>query len=159
MAAKLYTDMELTSLQEMPKLVTNPRARWAEKPKSNPSHRQRTFVVRGREDESVRFQVYQRQNLSDPNDFSCGISYHPPSTPPLTLARYNGPSHRHGEIAYRPHIHRATARAIEAGKRPEAEAEESDGFHSLDGALDHLVRDFNLGGVEVTRHGQLEMLT
>ena len=44
MVAKLYTDDELTSLREMPKEVTNPRARWTEKPKSNPSHYQRTFL-------------------------------------------------------------------------------------------------------------------
>ena len=69
MVAKLYTDDELTTLREMPKEVTNPRARWSEKPKSNPSHRQRTFLVRGREDESTRFQVYQRQNLDDKSDF------------------------------------------------------------------------------------------
>ncbi|MDE0024411.1 MAG: hypothetical protein OXP69_08350 [Spirochaetaceae bacterium] len=157
MAAKQYTDDELASLQEMPKLVSNPRARWTEKPKSIPTHRQRTFIAHGSEDSSVRFQVYQRQNMSDPSDFSCGISIHPPSAPPLTLARYNGPSHMHGSIAYRPHIHRATARAIEEGKKPESEAEESDRFSDLDGALACLIEDFNLSGVEVSRNKQLEM--
>ena len=58
MVAKLYTDDELTALREMPKEVTNPRARWSEKPKSNPSHLQRTFLVLGRDDKSMRFQVY-----------------------------------------------------------------------------------------------------
>ncbi len=159
MVAKHYTDEELTTLRDMPKRVTNPRARWSEKPRSNPSHRQRTFIVRGGEDGSLRFQVYQRQNLHDKSDFSCGISYHPQGTPPLTLARYNGPSHRHGEIAYRPHVHRTTERAIAAGKKPESEAEETDGFDDLDGALDRLIEDFNLSGVEVSRHAQQEMFT
>jgi hypothetical protein len=159
MAANLYTDEELTTLREMAKQVTNPRARWSEKPKSNPSHRQRTFLVCGREPENTRFQVYQRQNLSDPSDFSCGISYHPPGAPALTLARYNGPSHRHGGIAYRPHLHRATARAIAEGKKPESEAEETEGFDTLEGALDRLIKDFNLSGVEVSRDDHLEMFT
>ena len=157
MVAKLYTDAELASLREMPKQVTNPRTRWSEKPKSNPSHRQRTFLVGGRDDENARFRVYQRQNLSDPSDFSCGISYHPPSALPLTLARYNGPSHLHGEITYRPHVHRATARAIAEGKKPETEAEETDAFNDLDGALACLIEDFNLCGIEVSRNDQLEM--
>ena len=69
MSAKLYTDNELTLFMEMPKLITNPKARWLEKPKSKPSHRQRTFLVRSGEDESVRFQVYQRQNMNDIVDF------------------------------------------------------------------------------------------
>lgn len=157
MVAKLYTDDELTSLREVPKEVTNPRARWTEKPKSNPSHRQRTFLVLGRDDKSMRFQVYQRQNLNDKNDFSCGISYHTPGALPLTLARYNGPSHPHGEIAYRPHIHRTTARAIAEGRKPESEAEETTGFEDLEGALARLIEDYNLSGIEVSRDTQLEM--
>ena len=157
MAVKLYTDKELALLWEMPKLVTNPRARWLEKPKSNPSHRQRTFLVRAGEDESVRFQIYQRQNMNDLVDYSCGISYHPPSASPLTLARYNGPSHLHGRIIYRPHIHRATERAIGGGTRPESEADETDRFDDLEGALACLLEDFNISGVEVSRDDQLEM--
>ena len=159
MVAKLYTDDELTSLREMPKEVTNPRVRWSEKPKSNPSYRQCTFLARGREDQSTRFQVYQRQNLRDKSDFSCGISYHPQEAPTLTLARYNGPSHPHGDIAYRPHIHRATARAIADGRKPESEAEETAKFEDLEGALVCLIDDFNLSGVEVSRDTQLEMFT
>ena len=77
----------------------------------------------------------------------------------MTLARYNGPSHRHGEIAFRPHIHRATERAIVKGKKPESEAEETDGFEDLDGALVRLIEDFNLSGVEVSHNPQLEMFT
>jgi len=120
---------------------------------------QRTFIVRGSEDESLRFQVYQRQNLHDKSDFSCGISYHPQGTPPLTLARYNRPCHRHREIAYRPHVHRTTERAIAEGKKPESEAEETAGFEDLDGALVRLIEDFNLSGVEVSRNPQQEMFT
>lgn len=96
----------------------------------------------------ARFEVYQRQNLADENDFSCGIAYLPHGRPPLTLARYNGPSHPHGEITYLPHIHRASEQAMAAGRRPESEAEETDRFSTLEGALACLVEDFSLTGLD-----------
>ena len=142
MTNRLYTDGELAMLGAMPKQVVTPRARWVEKP----GHRQRNFAVVG--DGEARFSVYQRQNLRDEHDFSCGIAFLPPGGQRLTLARYNGPSHRHGDIAYRPHVHRATERAIAAGRKPESEAVETDRFRTLEGALACLIDDFNLGAVE-----------
>ena len=138
-------------MASMPKRVINPGARWANKPKLRPVHRQRIFQSEGQADQEARFSVYQRQNLADPSDFSCGISYHPPGAPPLTLARYNGPSHEHGDIAYRTHIHRASEGAIAAGKKPESEAEETNRFETLEGALYCLIEDFNLAGLSAQR--------
>ena len=145
---RAYTEMELADLASMPKKVTNPGARWADKPKLRPVHSQRIFQAIGQQDQETRFSVYQRQNLDDSSDFSCGIAYHPPGAPSLTLARYNGPSHEHGDIAYRTHIHRASERAIAAGKKPESEAEETDRFETLEGALACLIQDYNLTGLK-----------
>jgi hypothetical protein len=133
--------------------VTNPHARWTEKP----GHRQRNFQACGQQDESVRFSIYQRQNVRDDNDFSCGIEYIPRVGARLTLARYNGPSHRHGEIVYRPHIHRATAGAIAAGKKPESEAEETDRYANLEGALGCLAEDFRLQGLSISNNNQVSL--
>lgn len=143
MTSRLYSDDELDELRSMRKRVTNPGARWVTKP----GHRQRNFKLAGLEDETVRFEVYQRQNESDENDFSCGISYIPTGGRRLTLARYNGPSHLHGDIAYRPHIHHATASAIAAGKKPEYEADETNRFTTLDGAFGCLIHDLGLEGI------------
>ncbi len=132
---RAYTDKELTGLAAMPKQVTNPGARWSDKPKSRPAHSQRTFQAVGQQDQEVCFSVYQRQNLADASDFSCGISYHPPGAPSLILARYKGPSHEHGDITYRPHIHRASETAIAAGRKPESGAQETNRFVTLEGAL------------------------
>ena len=147
MNTRLYTDQEIDALRSLPKQVTNPRARWLDKPKSRPGHRQRSFQARGPQGQETRFSIYQRQNLEDEKDFSCGISYLPPGDLPLTLARYNGPSHEHGDIAYCPHIHRASERAIAAGRKPESEAKETDRFETLEGALACLLEDFNLSGL------------
>ena len=148
MSARLYTDEELVALRSMPKQVTNPGARWSEKPRSRPAHHQRMFQANGQQDEEARFSVYQRQNLVDESDFSCGISYLPPGGPPLTLARYNGPGHVHGDIAYRPHIHRASETAISEGRKPESDAVDTDRFETLEGALYCLIQDFNVNGIK-----------
>ena len=149
MVTKLYTEAELDALRLMPKRITNPRARWLEKPKGRPAHQQRSFQASGGGDEDVRFLVYQRQNLDDEQDFSCGIAYLPRGAQPLTLARYNGPSHEHGDIVYRPHIHRASETAIAAGRKTEADATETGRFETVDGALACLTEDFNVSGVDV----------
>ena len=141
-SSRLYSDDELAELRSMPKRVTNPAARWVEKP----GHRQRNYQVMGG-DEATRFAVYLRQNVRDESDFSCGIAYLPLGGARLTLARYNGPSHIHREIAYRPHIHRTTASAIAAGRKPESEADETDRFATLEGALGCLIDDFRLDGI------------
>ena len=141
----------------MPKRVTNPGAHWSDKPKVRPAHRQRNFQAVGGSDGDVRFFIYQRQNLADESDFSCGIRYHPRGGKPLTLARYNGPSHEHRTIAYRPHIHRATEGAIAAGEKPEREAEETDRYGTLEGALACLAEDFGLSGI-AAKHDQPKLV-
>ena len=143
MATKLYSDDELAELQALSKVVTNPGARWVDKP----GHRQRNFQLLAGDDEEIAFAIYQRLSVLDESDFSCGIAFLPPGDTRLTLARYNGPSHIHGEIDFRPHIHRATAQAIAAGRKPESEADETDRFTTLDGAFRCLLEDFHVRGI------------
>ncbi len=147
---KSYSDEALAELRSIPKKVINPGARWLKKPKARPAHSQRTYQVTAIDD-GRRFLVYLRQSLFDENSFSCGISYLPATGSSLTLARYNGSSHVHGDIAYLPHIHRATEKAIAAGKKPESEAVETDRYETLDGALARLVDDFRLQGIRTQR--------
>lgn len=124
--------------------VENPKARWIERPmRTKPSPAR----VRGGRGRRNALSIYQRQNLARTEDFSCGIRFHPAGGPPLTLARYNGGSHIHHDIAYAPHIHRATQRAMEAGERPESEAEPTTRFRTLEGALACLLEDFHVTGL------------
>ena len=154
MTIRLDSDDELLGLQTMTKRVTNPGARWTEKP----GHTQRNFQLVAGPDEETRFSIYLRQSLLDDSSFSCGIAYLPPGGSRLTLARYNGPSHPHGDIFFRPHIHRATARAIAAGKKPESEAEETDRFTTLDGAFGCLLEDFRVEGIMPPEPDQRRLL-
>ncbi len=151
---KLYSDDELLGLQTMPKRVTNPNARWTPKP----GHRQRNFQLLASSDEETRFSIYQRQSQLDDSDFSCGIAYLPHGGTRLTLARYNGPSHIHGAIEFRPHIHRATAGAIAAGRKAESEAEETDRFTTFEGAFRCLLDDFQIEGIAAPEPDQRRLL-
>ena len=144
-----YTDDELAQLKAMPKRATNPGARWHEKPSAAPAHRQRNFQVVAQSD--MRFAIYQRENLADEADFSCGIRYCPLGAAPIVLARYNGASHVHGDIAYCPHIHNTTEAAILAGLTPESEASETDRYTTLEGALACLLEDYNVTGINARR--------
>lgn len=85
---KRMTDESIRALIEMPKTVHNPRTRWMEQKKS----RRRTFDVES-VDGAHRFRVYQRQNLVDPDSFSCGLSVLETDGEELTLVRCNGPDH------------------------------------------------------------------
>ena len=157
MVQRLYTDEELVQLRSMRKRVSNPNPRWLEKPTRAPVHKQRSFKAVGEGGEERRFEIYQREGLLDRSDFSCGIVYVALDGARLTLARYNGPGHEHGDILYRPHVHQATERAITAGRKPEREAEETQRYQTLEGALACLIEDFNVVGLEAV-HDQSRLL-
>lgn len=134
------TDQNIEDLIKLPKQVRNPAARWYEKP----GHKQRNFSIIA---ESHAFTIYQRQSLFDESDFSCGLKVIRPDGQPLTLLRYNGCSHIHGDIQFACHIHRATEKAILAGKKPEFHAEATALYHTLDGALACLLKDACISGL------------
>ena len=91
MTIKLYTAADLEALQQMPKRVANPKIRWVRK---QLGHRQRNFVAHGDDGGKIaEFRIYQRQNLNDDHDFSCGIIYQPRGAEKLTMARYDGFGH------------------------------------------------------------------
>ena len=118
MNVRLYKKAELEGLRAMPKRVTNPGAHWSDKPKVRPAHRQRNFQAVGGSDGDVHFSIYQRQNLADESDFSCGVAYLPRGGLPLTLARCNGPSHKHGAITRRKRRSRRVRNPSGRPKRP-----------------------------------------
>lgn len=136
------TDDDVAALLALPKRVTNPSVRWQDKP----GHKQRNYKVEGGD---FSFELYMRQNNFDIVDFSCGLKIIKPDGQPLTLVRYNGGGHKHGEIAYACHIHRTTQAAMAAGKKPESHAEQTQAYRSLDGALACLVDDLAITGLHV----------
>ncbi len=117
----LLSNDELDRLRSIPKRARNPGARWLEKPGR---HKQRNFDA-VTEDGAV-YRIYQRQNLDDDLDFSCGLALIRRGGKPLSLIRYNGASHVHGAIRYVCHIHRASAEALTARRKVDSHAEVTD---------------------------------
>lgn len=148
METGIYTDEALAELRGVEKRMSAGSARWSEKPKESPVHRERSYKVAAMKgDAEYRFEIYERQNLRDEDDFSCGIDYVSLHGSRLKLARYNGPSHEHGDIVFKPHIHLANERVIISGRRPDSEAKETNRFKTLGGALACLIEDFNVQGI------------
>lgn len=139
------TDADVATLLALSKRVTNPTVRWQEKP----GHKQRNFKVEGGD---FSFELYMRQNLFDTTDFSCGLKIIKPDGQPLTLVRYNGGGHIHGEIKFECHIHRATQAAMAAGRKPESHAEPTTVYRSLEGALACLLVDAAISGLNHVSH-------
>ncbi|HKI62012.1 MAG TPA: hypothetical protein VKA31_06940 [Mariprofundaceae bacterium] len=135
------SDDDMDALRAMAKRVTNPGARWVDKP----GHRQRNLKVIS---DKYQFEIYQRQNLNDETDFSCGLRVIKPDGTTLTLCRYNGSSHAHDEIDYCCHIHKATAQEIRAGRKPERHADETNRYDSIRGATHCIMLDCNITGFQ-----------
>lgn len=145
------SDDELDGFRSAPKQVTNPKARWLVK---SGRHRQKNFAATSEDGSTYR--IYLRENLEDNLDFSCGLSLVRRSGKSLSLARYNGPSHVHCKIRYRCHVHRATAKAILAGRKIDNHAEETDRYRSLEGAFACLIEDCGVQGLS-TQHDERDL--
>jgi hypothetical protein len=149
MSFESLTDGRIAQLLEMPKRVTNPKAR--EVPDAN--HFRRDFTVQS-EDGTQEFVLFTRQNKTITENFSCGLRWMPPGSEDLMLARYNGPSHSHpnrlegDRIDHLPHIHRATERYLQANLKSEGFAETTERYKTLSGALHELVNDLHISGLE-----------
>lgn len=153
-------DSEIDRLIRLEKAISNPKARKLEKRGSEQVNYDAEAIT------GEHFRVYVRQNLRIPDGFSCGLLYLAASGESVTLARYNGSDHEHtnpleggGPLPLSCHIHRATERYMQAGRKADHFAESTDRYTDLEGALRALIADCNIQGLsdnaEVT---QLKLL-
>ena len=138
----LLSNDEFDRHRSASKRVSNPGARWLEKPGR---HKQRNFNAVTAD--GAVYRIYQRQNLDDDQDFSCGLALVQRGGKSLSLVRYNGASHVHGEIRYACHIHRATAEALAAGTKVDRSAEGTKRYWTVEGALACLIEDCGVEGL------------
>ena len=142
-------DEQIAALIAEEKIVANPSARW--------SHvknvRQKTFSATSQSGNT--YSIVLRQNTKYAENFSCGIRLDVPGADPLMLVRYNGSDHGHSnpiENTSWPegffHIHRATQRYIESGRKSEHFAETTQRFTTLASAFRCMVKDCNIQGLE-----------
>lgn len=101
-------------------------------------------------DGANQYALFVRQNLRLLSAFSCGLIWAPKSPESLTLTRYNGCEHFHGNpiegdsFGNQFHIHKATERYILLGRKAEHYAEITTRYSDLNGALLCLLTDCNI---------------
>lgn len=141
-------DAEIERLIALEKSVINPRAKKLEKRGSEQINYEAEAAT------GEKFRVYVRQNMRIPEGFSCGLLYLAPSGEPVTLTRYNGSDHEHanpldggGPMPAACHIHKATERYMQAGRKAEHFAEATARYSNLEGALRALILDCNIKGL------------
>ncbi|WP_177218888.1 hypothetical protein [Polaromonas sp. OV174] len=141
------TDDEIEQLLTVPKTVRNPRARM----KIQGGSEQTNYEVIC--ENGMAFHLYVRQNTRVPNGFSCGLSYTGATGETVTLTRYNGSDHVHSNpieggapFQMTCHIHRATQRYMEAGRKADHYAETTDRYTTLAGALKAILADCKIDG-------------
>lgn len=142
----ILSDEEIERLLTMPKKILNPKAR----KRLQKGSWQITYDVVG---ENAKFQLFWRQNQRISTNFSCGLLYFGTSDK-VVLTRYNGSDHphsnpldKHSKIDRVCHIHRATQRYMEAGRKAEHFAVPTDRYSTIDGALHALLSDCNIYGL------------
>jgi len=159
MSLDTMTDDRILDLVNVPKRVTNPQARR----RIENGYARQNFTVQSEDGTLSTFEIYLRQNQRPEmqDNFSCGLRWIAPNGESLTLRRYNGPSHRHGNrlenatLDFKCHIHFASEKYIQSGLKAEGFAEETNRYRTLEGALHCLVTDCKITGIQ-TRPDALE---
>ncbi len=109
---------------------------------------------------SGEFYAFMRINEDFRENFSVGLKYHPrDGNGDFVLIRCNGPHGGfNGKIGYADHphwafhIHKATARAIEAGEKAEKFAEITGEYASYEEALWFFLREINLDPADIAKY-------
>ncbi|MBU4444234.1 MAG: hypothetical protein L6422_04375 [Candidatus Marinimicrobia bacterium] len=109
----------------------------------------RSSVEIVRADNSL-YVIKLRQNLNNVNDFSAILAFQERGfNKDFKIRRYNGKSHEYsnkleGDKFYAFHIHMATQRYQDVGRKEESFAEATDRYSDLRGALKCLLKDCNV---------------
>lgn len=131
------SDDDLSYYRECPKIIINPKTRWKDKLSK---HRQRDFVAKSTD--GIQYLIYCRKSITDPVDFSCGVILNCGRGKSITLVRYNGANHQHGNIRFQCHIHLATADNVRSmKKKDDAHATITTRYNNFDHAFSCLISD------------------
>lgn len=149
MGIEALTDEKIAQLLTCPKRVENPQAR----EKQEGKHLRRDFRVVS-DDGEHRFALFTRQSTRIAEGFSAGLLWHAKTGEEVMLLRCNGSDHPHPNalererIEFQHHVHLATERYIQANRKPEGYAEQTQAYKTLAGALHHLVQRAHIQGLQ-----------
>ncbi len=149
MGIETLTDEKIAQLLACLKRVENPQARERQEGK----HSRRDYRVVS-EDGQHRFGLFTRQSARIVDGFSAGLLWYAKTGEEVMLLRCNGSDHLHPNvlererIEFQTHVHLATERYIQANRKSEGYAEETQAYNTLTGALHHLVLRANIHGLQ-----------
>jgi hypothetical protein len=149
MGIETLTDNKIAQLLATPKHAENPQAR----EKQEGQHLRRDYRIVSVDGEH-RFALFTRQSTRIAEGFSVGLLWHAKTGEDLMLLRCNGSDHPHPNVLEREriefqcHVHLATERYIQANRKSEGFAQETQVYHTLAGALHHLVQRANIQGLK-----------
>lgn len=104
---------------------------------------------------NLNFVLYLRQNLIDPEHFSCGLKVLKNNNENITLLRFNGCNHVHtnqlekDKLEFKYHIHKATEKYIQASLKADGYAYETNRYNDLQSAIECLLADANVSGLQI----------
>ncbi len=103
------------------------------------------FSVNIQADGDDSFTLIGRCAVDDPSDFSAILAVDPANGDRFLLLRCNGGSHQHRNYIEKTrirgtHIHIATQRYIDCGRKAEDYAEATDAYSDFEGAVNHLMK-------------------
>jgi hypothetical protein len=151
MSIEALNQVEIDELITCPKRVINPSSR----PKTEGKHIRHDYQVASLDDRH-EFVLFTRQSTMIAESFSAGLRWRSKTGEEVILMRCNGPDHPHGnsiertQFERRRHVHRATERYLAAGRKVESFAEVTDAYHTLEGALHHLLQLTSISGLNTT---------
>ena len=144
------SDEEIAALIAEPKSYSGKAQTWRQKL----GHAEMDFELNG--GSGSEFILLLRKRLDDEGDFSVGIRWKRNGEEDVILLRMNGDHGGHRNpiegTAFDggAHVHRATARYIDAGKRAEHFAEPTAEYATWPEALEHMLRTAHVTGVVVS---------
>lgn len=146
----MLTDTEIENLLNTPKHTKTSKVKWINKGK----HKQCDIDVFS-DDLCHSFKLYLRQNLINPDSFSCGIRLEKLGQEPMTLMRCNGSDHPHGNpiegdvFAKKCHIHTASERYFSIRRKLEHYAVPTQEYVDMMGAVACLLTRCNIKGLQL----------
>jgi len=139
----------LRNCSRAPSASKTPQAR----EKQEGKHLRRDYRVVS-DDGEHHFALFTRQSTRIAEGFSAGLLWHAKTGEEVILLRCNGSDHPHPNalererIEFQYHVHLATERYIQANRKPEGYAEETQAYRTLAGALHHLAQRAHIQGLQ-----------
>lgn len=150
---KRISNAQIEALKAMPKQLAKPfRQKWVKSLKFN-----QLSIGLCDAEQQYNFNLYLRQSTLDIDNFSCGISLLEANEDDVTLARYNGSSHVHvnkcdgQRFEFQCHIHQASEESLKQSKKIENHATATDRYKNLQGAVQCVLKDFNIIGIDIAQ--------